>query len=125
MASTDGRNALPAGDAAGRPDASAVAADAVAIAAAGKKPERAPRIQQRLQRKQQRTAAARENTGAAPGLGALNRQLEMLIAQLGAAHRVLGRVSAERDALRQQLADLQGIPVEDVVVPSIGAAKEE
>ena len=125
MPATDGRDALPAGDAAGGPDASAGAAAAVAIAAAGKKPERAPRIQQRLQRKQQRTAAAGETAGAAPGLGTLNRQLELLIAQLGAAHRVLGRVSAERDALRQQLADLQGIPVEDVVVPSIGAAKEE
>ena len=125
MPSPEGRDALPAGDAAGRADASAAAAAAVAIAAAGKKPERAPRIQQRLQRKQQRTAAARENTGAAPGLGALNRQLEMLIAQLGAAHRILGRVSAERDALRQQLADLQGIPVEDLVVPSIGTAKDE
>jgi hypothetical protein len=125
MPATDERDALPAGDAAGGPDASGAPPDAVAIAASGKKPERAPRIQQRLQRKQQRTAAAGETAGASPGLGALNRQLEMLIEQLGAAHRVLGRVSAERDALRQQLAELQGIPVEDVVVPSIGAAKEE
>jgi hypothetical protein len=35
---------------------------------------------------------------------------------------VIGRVAAERDALRQQLADLQGIPVEEIVVTSIGAS---
>ena len=35
-----------------------------------------------------------------------------------ALHAVVGRVAAERDALRQQLADLQGIPVEDVVITS-------
>jgi len=58
-------------------------------------------------------------------MGALNRHLNMLMQQLGTAHRVLGRVAAERDALRQQLADLQGIPVEEIVVTSIGASKED
>jgi uncharacterized membrane protein YccC len=132
MPSMDGRDVMPAGDAAARPAASEATADAVTVAASTTKPkratrilQRAPRLLQRAQRKQQRSAAARENTGATPGLGALNRQLELLIQQLGAAHRVLGRVSAERDALRQQLADLQGIPVEEIVVPSVGASSEE
>lgn len=52
----------------------------------------------------------------APSLGALNRQLTMVMQQLTAAHQVIGRVAAERDALRQHLAELQGIPVEEVLV---------
>jgi hypothetical protein len=49
----------------------------------------------------------------------------MMMHQLGTAHRVIGRVAAERDALRQQLADLQGIPVEEIVVTSIGASSDQ
>jgi hypothetical protein len=60
-----------------------------------------------------------------PALGALNRHLNLLTQQLGTAHRVIGRVAAERDALRQQLADLQGIPVEEIVVTSIGASTDD
>jgi hypothetical protein len=52
----------------------------------------------------------------APSLGALNRQFTMVTQQLTAAHQVIGRVAAERDALRQHLAELQGIPVEEVLV---------
>jgi hypothetical protein len=48
----------------------------------------------------------------------------MMMQQLTAAHRVIGRVAAERDALRQQLADLQGIPVEQIEVTTIGVAPE-
>jgi hypothetical protein len=55
-----------------------------------------------------------------PALGALNRHLNMMVQQLGTAHRVIGRVAAERDAFRQQLADLQGIPVEAIAVTSLG-----
>jgi hypothetical protein len=49
----------------------------------------------------------------------------MMIQQLSTAHRVIGRVAAERDALRQQLADLQGIPVEEIVVTTIGTSTEQ
>ncbi|MDF3018661.1 MAG: hypothetical protein K0R44_3886, partial [Thermomicrobiales bacterium] len=51
--------------------------------------------------------------------------LNMMMQQLGTAHRVIGRIAAERDALRQQLADLQGIPVEEIVVTTIGASSEQ
>jgi hypothetical protein len=49
----------------------------------------------------------------------LNQHLSLMTQQLTAAHRVIGRVSAERDALRQQVADLQGIPVEEVVLATV------
>jgi hypothetical protein len=77
-------------------------------------------------RKKQRSASAA--VGAAddnPALGALNRHLNMLMHQLATAHRVIGRIAAERDALRQQLADLQGIPVEEITVTTIGASSFE
>lgn len=48
----------------------------------------------------------------------------MLMQQVMTAHRVIGRTAAERDALRQQLADLQGIPVEEIIVSTIGASTE-
>lgn len=57
----------------------------------------------------------REATAANP----LNQHLSLMTQQLTAAHRVIGRVSAERDALRQQVADLQGIPVEEVIIASV------
>ena len=47
-----------------------------------------------------------------------------MMQQLTTAHRIIGRVAAERDALRQQLADLQGIPIEEIVVSTIGASTE-
>jgi hypothetical protein len=77
-------------------------------------------------RKKQRSASAA--VGAAddnPALGALNRHLNMLMHQLATAHRVIGRIAAERDALRQQLADLQGVPVEEISVTTIGASSFE
>ncbi len=54
----------------------------------------------------------------------LNQHFALMTQQLTAAHRVIGRVAAERDALRQQLADLQGIPVEDVVIATTGNPAE-
>lgn len=60
-----------------------------------------------------------------PSLGALNRHLNMMMQQLSTAHRVIGRTSAERDALRQQLADLKGVPVEEIHVTSIGIGADE
>ena len=123
MPSIDGTDSMPAGDSAGRPEASAATAEAVAVDAPARKRQRGIRTLQREQRKQQQAAAALENAGEAPGLGALNRQLTLLTEQLGAAHRILGRVAAERDALRQRLADLQGIPVEDIVVTPAAAAE--
>jgi hypothetical protein len=57
----------------------------------------------------------------APGLGSLNRNLMLVVEQLATAHRIIGQVAAERDGLRQQLADLLGVPVEEIVVSSAGA----
>jgi hypothetical protein len=77
---------------------------------------------QRVQHKHQQAAGAVAHAADHPALGALDRHLNLLTQQVGTAHRVIGRVAAERDALRQQLADLQGIPVEEIVVTSIGAS---
>ncbi len=95
------------------------------LVSSGKGKKSASRAATRLTRKQQAAAAAVEATEDNPALGALNRHLNLLLQQLAAAHRVIGRVAAERDALRQQLADLQGIPVEEIVVTSIGAATSD
>jgi hypothetical protein len=46
----------------------------------------------------------------------LVRQLSLTSQQLNAAHRVIGRLSAERDILRQHFADAVGIPVNEVVI---------
>ena len=46
----------------------------------------------------------------------LVRQLSLTSQQLNAAHRVIGRLSAERDILRQHFADAVGIPVSEVVI---------
>jgi hypothetical protein len=78
----------------------------------------------RARKKQQAAASAVDAIDEHPAIGALNRHLNMMMQQLTAAHRVIGRVAAERDALRQQLADLQGIPVEEIQVTSIGTATE-
>jgi hypothetical protein len=75
----------------------------------------------RVQKRQEAAASAIETLDGDAALGAINRHLNVLTQQVTAAHRVLGRVAAERDALRQQVADLQGIPVEQVVVSTIGA----
>ncbi len=61
--------------------------------------------------------ARRKNTAASSEENLLLvRQLSMTTQQLNAAHRVIGRLSAERDILRQHFADAVGIPVEEVVV---------
>jgi hypothetical protein len=121
MPSMDERESLPAGDATGRPDASGAPRDVVAVAASAKNRARGMRTPQRARRKQQQAAAVGQ-AGESPGFGAVNRQLETVLQQLATTNRLLGRVAAERDALRQQLADLQGIPVEEIVVPSVGAS---
>jgi hypothetical protein len=83
----------------------------------------ASRTVQRARRKKQ-PAATQVDSAEQPALGALNRHLSVVLQQLTAAHQVIGRVVAERDALRQQLAELQGISVEEVEIPKIGAANE-
>jgi hypothetical protein len=120
MPSMDRIDSRPAGDAAGPPDASAARADAVAVAASGKTRARGSRPARRGQRTRQRAAATVPEAGEDPGLGALNRELKMVVVQLETAHRLIGRFTAERDALRQQLAELQGIPVEDIVITATG-----
>jgi hypothetical protein len=112
----------PTGDLVQLPDSPAITADMLAVDLSGKKLSRTARTLKRAQRKQQEAAAAVADADPHPALGALNRHLNMMTQQLGVAHRVIGRLAAERDALRQQLADLQGIPVEEIVVTSIGAS---
>jgi hypothetical protein len=106
-------------------DASAAAAAALVINLSGKKPNRGSRTLKRARRKQEDATAALEGADDNPALGALNRHLNMMMQQLGTAHRIIGRIAAERDALRQQLADLQGIPVEEIVVTSLGASTDQ
>ena len=123
MSSRDGTDSLPAGDAAARPDASAAPAEAAAGDASGANREGGIRTQPPAQQRQIQAAAEEGHVGEAadhPGLGALNRQLRLIVEQLETVHRVLGRVAAERDALRQQLADMKGVPVEDIVITSTG-----
>ena len=121
-----GDAAEAAGDPGLLPAVSAATAAALAGDELGKKSGRSHTLK-RAQRKHHQAVAALGDARDNPTLGALNRHLNMLTQQLGTAHRVIGRVAAERDALRQQLADLQGIPVEEIVVTSIGAspAKDE
>jgi hypothetical protein len=104
--------------------AAALAADAPAINLAGSG-KRGARTVRRANKKQKAAEAAVEAADDNPALGALNRHLNTMMQQLSTAHRVIGRVAAERDALRQQLADLQGIPVEEIVVSTIGASPEQ
>jgi hypothetical protein len=91
----------------------------------GTRPSRSTRTLQRAQRKHQQAVTAVGGADEHPALGALNRHLNLLLQQVATAHRVIGRVAVERDALRQQLADLQGIPVDEIVVTSIGATQEK
>src|SRR5215213_3720402 len=106
-------------------DASAAAAEALVIDLSGKKPNRGTRTLKRARKKQEDAAAALAGAATDPALGALNRHLNMMMQQLGTAHRVIGRIAAERDALRQQLATVQGIPVDEIVVTSIGVSSDQ
>jgi hypothetical protein len=106
-------------------EASAAAAEALVIDLSGKKPNRGTRTLKRARRKQEDAAAALAGAANDPALGALNRHLNMMMQQLGTAHRVIGRIAAERDALRQQLANVQGIPVDEIVVTSIGVSSDQ
>ena len=76
----------------------------------------------RVQKRQQAAASAMETLDHEAALGALNRHLNTVTQQITAAHRVIGRITGERDALRQQLADLKGVPVEEIVVTSLAPA---
>ena len=69
--------------------------------------------------------ARRKNTSAPSDESLLLvRQLSLTTQQLNAAHRVIGRLSAERDILRQHFADAVGIPVDEVVVATDTSAAE-
>jgi hypothetical protein len=89
----------------------------------GENTRSASRAARRAQNKQAQAEAALNDADDHPAIGALNRHLNMLMQELGTAHRVIGRVAAERDAFRQQLADLQGIPVEAIAVTSLGQTR--
>ncbi|MFN8660627.1 MAG: hypothetical protein U0075_01970 [Thermomicrobiales bacterium] len=69
--------------------------------------------------------ARRKNTSAPSEENLLLvRQLSLTSQQLNAAHRVIGRLSAERDILRQHFADAVGIPVNEVVIATDTDAAE-
>jgi hypothetical protein len=104
---------------------SAAAAELPPVIETSGKQKKSTRLTTRARKKQEAAVAALEAADDNPALGALNRHLNMLTQQLSTAHRVIGRVAAERDALRQQLADLQGIPVEEIVVSTIGTSTEQ
>jgi hypothetical protein len=101
-------------------DASIGEAHALVTNLSGEKQRRGARTAKRARSKQETAAAAMEGANDHPALGALNRHLNMMVHQLETAHRVIGRVAAERDDFRQQLADLKGIPVEAIAVTSTG-----
>jgi hypothetical protein len=122
MPSMDGRNAQPAGDSIGRPDASGAPTDAVAGASPAKRRARGTRSPQRARRQQRQVAVEAGAAGEGSGLGALNRHLTQVVTQWTTAQHLIGRLAAERDALRHQLATLQGVPVEDVMIPAVGAS---
>ena len=106
-------------------NASSGEAGALVIAFPGQTQKQGIRTGRRARNKEEAAKAAIDGVDDHPALGALNRHLNMLMQQLETAHRVIGRVAAERDALRQQLADLQGIPVEKIVVTSVGASTDQ
>jgi hypothetical protein len=87
--------------------------------------KRSTRAAVRAKKMQQSASAAMNSAEDNPALGALNRHLNMLMQQLTTSHRVIGRVAAERDALRQQLAELHGVPVDQIKVTTVGAPSEE
>jgi hypothetical protein len=93
--------------------------------ASAKKGARAIQRHQKKQQAAEAAVAAVDSEETNPSLGALNRHLNMMMQQLSTAHRVIGRTSAERDALRQQLADLKGVPVEEIHVTTIGIGADE
>jgi hypothetical protein len=107
------------------PVLAASAAESVPFDFSGKKPNRFAQTLKRARRKQQNAAAAAANASDNPSLGALNRHLSIMVQQLGAAHRLIGRIVVERDSLRQQLADLQGVPLEEIVVTTGGVSPDE
>jgi hypothetical protein len=87
--------------------------------------KRSTRAAARAKKVQQSASAAMNSDEDNPAMGALNRHLNMLMQQLTTSHRVIGRVAAERDALRQQLAELQGVPIDQIKVTTVGAPSEE
>jgi hypothetical protein len=102
------------------PDASIGAAGALLINLSGEKQRRGIHTARRAANKREAAAAVMKGTDDHPALGSLNRHLNAMVQQLGTAHRVIGRVAAERDAFRQQLADLQGIPVDAIAATPLG-----
>jgi len=125
IAAEENANTSPNGDGSDEETAVELAAAAIVLTGSAK---RASRTARRARAKQRESAAAVELVAGDdpnnPALGALNRHLNMMMQQLATAHRVIGRVAAERDALRQQLADFQGIPIEEIVVTTIGASSD-
>jgi hypothetical protein len=116
----NGALAVPAADV--EASADAAAATEALVLDLNDKQKRGKRTVEKVRKKQRLAAEAVAATDDNPALGALNRHLNLLLQQLATAHRVIGRVAAERDALRQQLADLKGVPVEQIQVTNVAAA---
>jgi hypothetical protein len=78
----------------------------------------------RMQKRQEAAASAMENLDSEAALGALNRHLNTMSQQVTAAHRMIGRLAAERDGFRQQIAEMRGVPVEQIVATTVASAGE-
>jgi hypothetical protein len=83
--------------------------------------KRAGRLGARANHVPEASAAARGVLGAHPAVGVIQRHLTLLTQQMADAHSAADRRAAEGEALRQQLADLQGIPVDQIAVPTSAA----
>jgi hypothetical protein len=96
-----------------------------AVMVAGlEKEKRANRTAERAKNLEEAALAATDSLEPHPALGALNRHLAMMSQQLTASQQAIGRLAAERDALRFQVAELQGIPVSEVRVSTIAGGAE-
>lgn len=92
-------------------------------AAPAKGKDKGSRIARRGRKKKGSQENAATDDSEQANLGALNRHLATITQQLTAAHLAIGRVVAERDALRQHIADIQGVTLEEIPIPTVNEAE--
>jgi len=100
-------------------DASIGAAEALSIDGSGNTSDDGTGTLTPALGEQEDAAPASARTANDPVLGGLNRHLSMMTLQLQKAEWLIDRVAAERNDFRQQLAELQGIPVEAIPMTSL------
>lgn len=107
-------------------DEAAVEGAPNAIMLAGlEREKRVNRANERAKKMEEAAIEAIDTLEPHPALGALNRHLAMMSQQLTASQQAIGRLAAERDALRFQVAELRGIPVSEVRVSTVVGAEGE